>query len=544
LYGDGSPGALVNLVIKKPLPQRHLEFSASGGSAGFGRVTADATGPLNAARTIRYRVIGAGEWLENGFDNGERRLTFFPSLAIDLSPGVTLSVDAEFYHQRGRNYRHAVPATPATERGDFSKFPWDVSMGSPTDGWTGDNIAPGVRLDARLGATSSLHASARYTGIGGNLNLEALTGLSPDGQSALRYHYREISHWNEYQSDTFATSVVHTGAIAHTLVAGVEGGLSTTHSQIGFGDSAPLDLANPDYGPPPSPPPLSPTRFDVTRVGLYASDQMRLGPQVIVVPGVRWSRVGIDDKVAAKTTVDSLATPSLGVVVLPRAWFSIYANYFEGFEPPSPGENLESGGAPALAKNWSFESGAKFDLFGRRLTATAAAFHIRRTNIPEANERGLYQQIGEGTSHGLEFEAVGHISVGLTTRAGYAWTATKVTSDVSSAAIGNELPNAPHQKAEVWTRYRLPADVARGVMMAAGVVYEGERFTDAANTVTAPAYTRFDASSSWELPGRRHLTLGLAAENLTNRRYVRSGAGAVFFAGPPRRVALQLTSVF
>src|SRR5262245_18553782 len=68
LYGDGSPGGLVNLVLKKPLPVRRFEFGASAGSLGFGRVTADATGPLTTDRSVRYRATGAAEWLNNGFD--------------------------------------------------------------------------------------------------------------------------------------------------------------------------------------------------------------------------------------------------------------------------------------------------------------------------------------------------------------------------------------------------------------------------------------------------------------------------------------------
>src|SRR5215510_14649027 len=51
LYGDGSPGALINLVLKKPMPVRRVDVGGSVGSAGFGRMTADATGPLNETRT-------------------------------------------------------------------------------------------------------------------------------------------------------------------------------------------------------------------------------------------------------------------------------------------------------------------------------------------------------------------------------------------------------------------------------------------------------------------------------------------------------------
>jgi iron complex outermembrane receptor protein len=546
LYGDGSPGALINLVLKKPMPARRVELSGSGGD-GFGRFAADATGPLNATRGARYRLIASGEWLDNGFDNGERRFTLLPSLAIDLGTRSTLSFDTEIYRQRGRNYRHAVPATADAQRGDFSRYPWDLSVAAPDDGWSGGNVAPGVRLDIGLGRDSALHFSGRYTRIDGDIDIQALIGLSADGITALRYHYREISAWDEYQADTFASAVVRTGSIEHRLVGGVETGISSTDSQIGVGPAAPLNIHDPNYGPPPPDPALAPARFDVTRVGFYATDQMQLSKAVTVVPGVRWSRIEVDDKVAAagpveSTSDDSLLSPSIGVVVLPRQQFSLYSNYARGFEPPAPGQYLEGGLAPALSENWSFESGVKADLLRQRLSLTGAAFAIRRTNVPEAGPTGFYRQIGEGRSHGLEFEAVGGLAPGLTARAGYAWTRTEITRDALGAA-GRELPNAPHHKASLWLRYRFAVNVIRGLMVAGGAVYESERFTSRDNVITAPAYTRLDASSSWPLPGR-HLTLGMVAENLTDLRYVRSGAGGVFFAGPPRRIAVQLSSSF
>jgi len=398
-------------------------------------------------------------------------------------------------------------------------------------------------LDVGLGQRSSLHVAGRYTRIDGDIDVQALIGLTPDGLTALRYHYREISTWDEYQSDTFGTTTLRTGPVEHRVVGGIEAGLSKTDSQIGVGSAAPLDIHNPVYGPPPSTPTLTPTRFDVTRVGLYATDQMRLSSHVTVVPGIRWSRVDVDDRLKTQSTsADSVVSPSVGLVVLPRPWYSLYSTYTQGFEPPTAGQYLENGGAPALSENRSFEAGAKADLLERRLSVTGAGFYIRRTNVPEADPRGFYQQIGEGESDGLELEAVGLIVPGLTARAGYAWTTTEITRD-ALGSTGRELPNAPRHKASLWMRYRFPPDLVAGLTVAGGVVYEAKRFTNRDNVVVAPAYTRFDATASWDLAGPR-LTLGIVAENLTNLRYVRSGAGGVFFVGPPRRVAVQVRSAF
>jgi iron complex outermembrane recepter protein len=550
-YGDGSPGGLINMVLKKPLPAQQFEVSGSGGGLDFGRVTADATGPLKADRTIRYRLIGAAEWLGNGFDNRERRLTFFPTVAFDLGSKGIVTVDTEIYAQRGRNYRHVVPATPAAQHGDFSQMPWNLSIAAPDDGWTGSNVAPGVRLDLALGQRSSLHVAGRYTRIDGDLDLQALSGLAPDGRTALRYHYREISTWDEYQSDAFAATTGHTGSIEHRFVAGVEAGLSTADSQIGIGPASSLDIYQPVYGPPPPPvPALLPTRYDVTRVGLYAVDQMRLGAMITVVPGVRWSRLQVEDKVAASTPAnaaeanssEALVSPNIGVVILPRPWFSVYSTYTQGFEPPAPGQYLEDGRAPALSENGVVEAGLKADLAGQRLSLTAAGFHIRRTNVPETDPKGFIRQIGEAASRGLEFEAIGTLRPGWSVRSGYAWTETEITRD-TSGFVGRELPNAPRHKADLWTRYQFPSGTIRNLMIGAGVVHVSDRFTARDNVVVAPSYTRFDASASCDLAGPR-LTLGLVAQNLTDLHYVTSGNGGLLFAGPARRVAVQVTSRF
>ena len=76
-----------------------------------------------------------------------------------------------------------------------------------------------------------------------------------------------------------------------------------------------------------------------------------------------------------------------------------------------------------------------------------------------------------------------------------------------------------------------------------GVVHVSERFTARDNSVRLPPYTRFDAGASYEIVGRK-LLLSLAAQNLTDLRYVTSGAGRAFFAGPPRRLSATVTTSF
>jgi iron complex outermembrane recepter protein len=437
------------MVLKRPLPTPRYETSASGGSPGYGRFTADLTGPLTTGRRVRYRIVAASEWLESGFANDERRLTLLPTIAVDVGTRGTLTFDTEWYDQRGRNYRHVVPATADAQRGDFSGFPWDLSINSPDYGWTGSNVSPGLRLDLSLGKQSSLHVAGRYTKIDGDIDGQGLAALAPDGRTALRFQYHEISTWHEYQTDTFAATTVRTGRVAHRIVGGVEAGLSTADSEIGFGSAAPLDIFNPVYPAPPEPV-KRPTRYDVSRLGLYTIDQVRFGERLIVVPALRWSRLAIENRVAATgepRSTERVVSPSLGLVVLPRRWLSLYTTYAHGFEPPTPGQYLEDGRALTPAEHDSIEGGVKADLLDQRISVTGAGFRIRRKNVPEADAQGFFRQIGEGESRGLEVEVVGSVTRGLGLRGGYAWTSTEVTRDTSGFA-GRDLPKAPRHKAE------------------------------------------------------------------------------------------------
>jgi iron complex outermembrane receptor protein len=547
LYGDGSPGGLVNLVLKKPLPVRRYELSVGGGELGFRRVTADATGPLGSGKGVRYRIVGAAEGLEDGYHNDESRTSVLPMLSFDLGSSTTLHLDGEYYDQRGRGYRHTVPVTAATQQGNFGAIPWDLNMASPDDSWRGWNASGGLRLDTELSPRASLHVAGRYTTIDGDLDVQGLLGIAPDGRTATRFLYREKSLWHEYQTDSFATLALGSGSVTQRLVLGIEAGLSTVQSEIGTSGAPSLDIYDPVYAPRPAEPTLFPSGSELWRFGVYLQDQLSLGSRWSLVPALRLSRLRLEDRAEAararaegSVSTHTPMTPSIGAVFHVRPTLSLYASYAEGFEPGLPGQYLEDGRTLDPVESRSLEAGIKLDLLDQRLSANAAAFALRQTNVPEADTRGFYRQIGAGESRGLELELTGSLAKGLFVRAGYAWTHAEIAEDASGFE-GNALPNAPEHKLNVWARYRLPGRLSP-VALATGVVHVSDRFANRANSVTVPSYTRLDANVHVRFAASR-LELSLVGENLTDARYVTSGGG-VFFAGPPRRLAATLTARF
>jgi len=125
---------------------------------------------------------------------------------------------------------------------------------------------------------------------------------------------------------------------------------------------------------------------------------------------------------------------------------------------------------------------------------------------------------------------------------GYAWCDADITED-SLGFVGRVLPNAPRHKVNGWLRYTFANGPLNRLTLSGGVVHVGDRFTASDNVTIAPAYTRADATASYAFADSR-FTMRLVAQNVGNVRYVTSGAGRVLFAGPPRRVALQLTTSF
>jgi outer membrane receptor protein involved in Fe transport len=239
--------------------------------------------------------------------------------------------------------------------------------------------------------------AGRYTKIDGDLDVQALAALLPDGQTAARFPYREKSVWDEYQSDTFATLALGSGRLKHRFVAGVEVGLSTFDSEIGIASAPSLDIYDPVYGPRPPEPPLLPSGADLWRFGAYLQDQMSLGARWSLVPALRVSRLRQEDRSAAAqaaaegpVSTETAFTPSLGIVFRLRPALSLYASYDEGFEPGVPGQYLEDGRALAPVDSRSLEAGVKADLLGQRLAVSLAGFAIRQTNVPEADTRGFY----------------------------------------------------------------------------------------------------------------------------------------------------------
>jgi iron complex outermembrane receptor protein len=93
-FSSADPGGSINLVTKKPLAVDRKEVSLSAGSFSTLRGTLDFTGPLNASKTLLYRVNGAYQEARSFRDLVRNNALLF-SPSFSYSPNQKTALNAE-----------------------------------------------------------------------------------------------------------------------------------------------------------------------------------------------------------------------------------------------------------------------------------------------------------------------------------------------------------------------------------------------------------------------------------------------------------------
>jgi iron complex outermembrane receptor protein len=213
----------------------------------------------------------------------------------------------------------------------------------------------------------------------------------------------------------------------------------------------------------------------------------------------------------------------------------LYYRYAMGLKPQSLGSEDQNGPFPPQ-ESASHELGAKYDVFGNRLSLTASVYDITKTNVLERDPTpgvpsNWLAPIGEVSSKGFEADATGQITNAWSVSATYAYNDAKV-SDAGrfGTAVGSRFPNAPRHKAGLWSRYNF---LRQRIGVAGGFSYVSERpnFT-AAQDFPGPAYTIYNAALyyRWE-----KMQFSVKVENVTDKVYSKSVLGGEgHFPGTPR----------
>ncbi|MEH2277785.1 MAG: TonB-dependent siderophore receptor [Nostoc sp.] len=534
LFGQGSLGGIVNVVTKQPLREPYYFLEGSAGSYNSYRGAIDLSGPVNADKTVLYRLGVAARTTESFVDFYQDQFyNVSPSLSWQINDRAKLTLAAQYYEDKGP-FDYGLPADGTVLPNPNGKIPRNRFRGEPSvDDSDSRSYRVGYNFEYRFSDNWQVRSALQTSFL--RLNREAVFGsLQADLRTFNRSYGGQNYKDDFYNFDTYVVGKFATGSIQHQLVTGLNLYREDTFATNTSRQLASLDLFNPQYGSRLTGPTIDILDYRIRNdaLGIYLQDQITLANNLKLLLGGRFDIGNSDsrrlDIVSNDFQQDEAFSPRLGIVYQPIKAISLYASYSKSFLPQVA---TVSQGQAKPERGTQYEVGVKADL-SSRLSATLAFYDLTRSNLPteDPNNPLFSILVGEQRSRGIEFDVTGEILPGWNVIAGYAYTDAEVTKD-NTPIVGNQINNIPKHSFNLWTTYEIQSGALQGFGAGLGFYYVGDRQGDLDNTFQIPSYFRTDAALFYK---RGQLRAGLNFKNLFDIDYFDSASfrDRVFYGDP------------
>jgi catecholate siderophore receptor len=555
LFGRGSTGGAINQAPKKAGLMPSVSVGLSETTNGLARGVADLNAPLSDKSAFRLSLMGQQGSASTRLETRVEDYGAAPTYSWGIGTDTEVSVSGLIQHNRDRPDYGQPPLN-----GEPAKVGYDTVYGYSSDRTIQDVKALSGEVRHRFASGITVRDQLQFNGVDtdaietapqgiGLVTSKGYTALSPAGVSSLplsalfvqlQSHDRVIHDRSLFNQAEVSGELIASGLKNEWLV-GAEFGhddysnqaLSRTGACNGValksGYTGCTTLLSPGY-------PASPTLPEVpgnlaggkadTAAG-YVNDTLTLIPQLKLVGGVRY------DNYAASVTnsINSSSTPGTtafarlsqtvgytsvrgGLIFQPTKAQSYYASYSTSFNPSLEQLTSTTGLSQPLPPetNAAYELGGKWDALKDQLDLTAAAFQITQTNSRSQNSDNTYTANGTIRVQGWRLGASGKVTRRLSVFGGYSHLEAKIIDAIAAGTQGMVPANTAKDSATVWTTY----DAGHRIEVGGGAIYLGKRYANNTDTVSAPGYTRWDATLAWRQP---RYEVRLNVFNLTGARY-------------------------
>ncbi|MDP5279824.1 TonB-dependent siderophore receptor [Sphingomonas sp. DG1-23] len=470
LYGNSTPGGLINLSSKKPQETAFGRVELQAGNYDALRAMADVNQPLTADGTLLFRIVGG--WQKNdGFTPGTESERYHVSPMVTFAPGpdTSLTLIAAYQHAPSGGGYSGVPAYGTVLPSPAGRLTLHVNTGDPGyERYDHKQKAITALFRHDFDEHLSFRSNFRYqnntlsyrqlyvagyatTGTGINRNSDYGTIIRGGGGADEDFDTLTLDN---HLSAKFATGPLH-----HHLLAGIDYQYiaGENFQQFNTGQtgnpltSIPnLNLYAPVYGgtlPSLDLTALSPNFVNTytkrDQVGLYLQDQASIGRLQLIASG-RWdwyNQTAINKKLASNNVTrlsQAAFTMRLGALYELGFGLSPYVSYSESFEPQTGTTYLGAPFDPVTGK--MIETGLKYQPAGINALFTLSVYDLRRQKVPVADPLGgtngiptnSQVQIGEVRVRGVELEGRGQVMPGLDVILAAAYTDAIITQGAPS----------------------------------------------------------------------------------------------------------------
>lgn len=557
LYGETSPGGLVNMVSKQPTTERQNQIELQTGSFNRKQAAFDFSGPANKEKTFLYRIVGLGRDTDTVIDyTYEQRGLIAPSFILLPTADTKFTFLSSFQRDKGDGQpQQYVPGYGSLLPNANGKIPYSRNLGEPAfDHWKINQDMVGYSFEHRFNSTFQFRQNLRWSSVSNDLTSLRSEVAFPNMTTTTRNAFAIQSAARNFAVDNQLQSDFRTGPLQHTLLVGLD--YQKQHSEAAFtgGFGGTLNIFNPVYGqfiPNVSTFfPITNQTSDQSQLGVYIQDQIKYDRWNLTLTGRRdhWQATTLNklDNTTTDQTNES-TTGRVGLSYVFDSGLAPYVSYSTSFEPVTGLTRAGAGNTvfqPTTGEGKEF--GVKFQPLGFNALFTAAVFEIKKNNILTPGPDPLFSiQAGQVTTRGFEFDARVSLTDRLDIIAGYTHLEPIVTSS-TEGNVGKDLVNTPRDYASIWANYTFRDGKAAGFGMGAGVRYIGSSFMDAMNTVSVSGYTLVDAMASYDFsyldPKLTGLKLQANVNNLFDTYYVPTCFTSLAYCalGAPRTVLLTL----
>ncbi len=544
LYGQGSPGGIIDLTSKRPTENAFREFMLRTGSYGRLEGGFDIGGPANEDRSILYRIVGIGRMGDGEIDFTERnRVYVAPSVTV-RNETTSLTVLASYQYDPNLTVLQPLPRAGTILPGANGQYiSRSLFLGEPSyhDSYK-KSARIGYELKHRFNDIFSFEQNLAYQNIDIQLK-EVQSRGTLVGNSAVRQMVYQPYQIDLFQVDNRFKADFRTGAFAHRAMFGVDYSMAPNYQGTAINRSSNylLNLYAPVYGQSlAAANNLTQKRYQgQAQTGIYAQDIIEFGG-FTVIGGVRKDFASLDQQTQVlNTTTGQFSTPAWtnkrdeadtwhgGIVYTFDSGVAPYFNYSESFSPITGSDAAGRPFNPSTGRQ--YEAGVKYLPPGLGLLLTGAVFDIVQNNLLTTDLRnpGFAVQDQSVRARGVEIEFRTTNLHGFNVTGGYTYLDPVVIATNTAGGIGKDPIGMARHQASLWGTYTFAdTSVLNGLTVGGGVRYNGTSYGDTLNTFEVPSFTLFDAMLRYQLGAvSKALTgwdIALNVKNIADERYVGS----------------------
>jgi catecholate siderophore receptor len=575
IFGRGAGGGLVNRTLKEADGTRVYEATAQTGSYNNRRVSLDAGQAVNDNVAARLNVFYEGSDTFRDFGKLER-YGINPTVTLKPNDDTKVKLSYEFYHDfrladRGNPSQGLPggatrfnPTAPFAPNGDITTF-----FGSPFYNYAHVEVQTGMAViehDFGNGLTvknSSLYADYNrgYQNVypGGTGGGPGGGAVTPDQTMlSLNAYQNTTNRENAFNQTDFIYKTV-TGPVLHTIAFGTEFGRQTGISLRNTGlfpnnGNQAFDVVNP-FNPTYFGPVVfshlasdANSKYRLNIASGYAQDQIEVTRWLQFLVGARYDSFdlsALDQNTGIqRDRVDEKISPRAAVILKPIDSLSIYTAYSISYLPASGDQFSTLTPGTLILEPQKFENaevGIKWNI-QPKLQFTAAAYELKRTNVPIADPsgNGFFFPSGSHKIRGFETALTGYVTPDWQSTFGYAYTDARIASDTSATIVaGNRVQLVPYNQFALWNKYQINSTWAAAL----GVIYFSDSFASSDDSVRLPGFVRVDAGLYAKIDETWRAQLNI--ENIFNKGYWATADGNNNISrGQPRTFRLTAIARF